>query len=202
MLLHKHSNLFLCSKFKVSSLGNKSQRHLVLLHSGSTLCLKGTTATTWKFSCSFFEFLEDFNYCLSLERLKQKLELLYHTLQESFIKVLVWELVTWTKTNDDFFFRQSKDQWKILFPQIDKTDGPHPPKHNFHSTPLAKESIKNTCPKILNCTHCLHKVKNGSKGWTSTWSSEDHLFACFSTLYNAWQYVKPIGSRQPKFTLR
>jgi len=192
VLLHKHFNL--CSKFKVSGPSNRSQRHLVFLHSGSTLHMKGIIATTWKFSYFFFEFLEDFNYCLSLERLR-------HTRQKSYIRMLVWELVTWTKTNE-FFLRQSKDQWRILFLQIDKIDGPQPPKHNFHSTPLAKESIRNTtCTKILNCTHCLHKVKNGSKGWTSTWSSEYHLLACCNTLYNAWQYVKQIGCRQPKFTL-
>jgi hypothetical protein len=51
----------------------------------------------------------DFDYCLPLERgLKQKFELLYHTLQESFTRVLVWELVTWTKANE-LFSRQSKD---------------------------------------------------------------------------------------------
>jgi hypothetical protein len=55
--------------------------------------------------------------------------------------VLVWELVTWNKVND-FFSRQPKDQWKILPPQIDKTNGPHPPKHNFHSTPLAMLPMK------------------------------------------------------------
>jgi hypothetical protein len=141
----------------------------------------------------------DFDYCLPLEGLKKKLKLFYHTLQESFTKLLVWKLVTWTKAND-FFYRQSKDQWKILSIQIDKIDGPHPLKHNFHFTHVAKELIRNTtCTKILNCTH--QKVKNGSKGWTSTWSSKYHLLACFSTLYDAWQYVKAIGSRQPKFTL-
>jgi hypothetical protein len=151
VLLHKHSKLFLCFKFKISIPSNRSQRRLVLFHSNSILLLKGTIAATWEFSYSFFEFLMDFDYCLPLERgLKKKLELLYHTLLE-----LVWELVTWTKTND-FSSRQSKDQWKILSPQIDKTDGPHPPKHNFHSIPLTKEPIKNTtCTKILNSTHCL-----------------------------------------------
>jgi hypothetical protein len=48
-------------------------------------------------------------------------------LHKSSTRVLVWELVTWTKVND-FFSRQSKDQWKTLSPQIDKTNGPHPSK--------------------------------------------------------------------------
>jgi hypothetical protein len=167
--------LLLCSKFKISNFGNISQRRQMFFHSGSTLLLKGTFAATWKFSCSLFKFLKDFDYFFPLEGLKQKLELFYHTMYESSRKVLVWELVTWTKVND-FFSRQSKDQWKILSLQIDKTNGPHPPKHNFQSTPLAKEPIKNTtCTKILNCTHYLSKVKNGSKGWASIWSSKYHL---------------------------
>ncbi len=127
MLLHRHSNLFLCSKFKISILGNRSQRFLVLFYNSFTFFLKGTVATTWEFSYFFFEFLKDFDYCLPLEGFRQKLELLYFTLHKSSTRVLVWELVTWTKVND-FFSRQSKDQWKTLSPQIDKTNGPHPSK--------------------------------------------------------------------------
>jgi hypothetical protein len=141
MLLHKHSKLLLCSKFKIFNPSNKSQRCLMLLQSNSTLFLRSTVVANWKFSCSFSEFLKDFNYCFPLEGLRQKLELLYHTLQEFSTMVLVWELVTWNKVND-FFSKQSKDQWKILSPQIDKTNGPHPPKHNFHSTPLAMLPMK------------------------------------------------------------
>jgi hypothetical protein len=141
MLLHKHSNLFLCSKFKIFNPNNKSQRCLMLLHNSSTLFLKGIVTVSWEFFCSFFEFLMDFNYCLPFEGLRQKLELLYHTLQKFSTKVLMWELVTWNKVND-FFSRQPKDQWKILSPQIDKTNGPHPPKHNFHTTPLAMLPMK------------------------------------------------------------
>ncbi len=152
MLLHRHSNLFLCSKFKILDLGNRSQRRLMLLHNDSTLFPKGTIATTWNFSYSFSEFVKDFDYCLPLKGLRQKLELLYHTLQKSSTRVLVWELVTWTKVND-FFSRQSKDQWKILSFQIDKIDGPHPWKHNFHSIPLAMLPMKEL---LLMVQHYLY----------------------------------------------